>query len=192
MNAIEYFVGHSTDFISSGGVFVGFFLVFLECFVPALPLCAFVALNVNAFGFLLGVFISWIATCLGSYICYRFFSFVEKKVTQKYMNKKTVQKIKKGIDKFKKIRFTELVLIITLPFTPSFLVNILCGLTRMSQEKFCCALLIGKCFSIIFWGYIGKSLLESLTDMKSIIYILVTLGLAFILSKMINRKMNLE
>ena len=47
-----------------------------------------------------------------------------------------IKKIKNSIDKFEKIKFTELVLIITLPFTPSCLVNILAGLTKVAKEKF--------------------------------------------------------
>ena len=192
MNTIEYVVGHSTELVSSGGILVGFFLVFLECFIPALPLSVFVALNVNAFGFLLGVFISWVATSLGSYCCYLFFGYVETKFIQNYMKKKMVQKVQRGIDRFQNIQFTELVLLITLPFTPSSLINILSGLTRMPKEKFLCALLIGKIFSIVFWGYIGKSLLESLTDLNSLIYIFIALVLAFIFSKIVSRKMNIE
>lgn len=192
MDTIEYVIGHSTNFVSSGGILMGFALVFIECFIPALPLSVFVALNVNAFGFFMGVFISWIATSLGSYICYLFFSYLETKVSQRFLHRKMVQKIKSAIDKFKKIEFTELVLLITLPFTPSSLINILCGLTKMPREKFVCALLIGKCFSIVFWGYIGKSLIESLTDLKSLIYIFITLVLAFAISKVVNRKMRIE
>ena len=192
MNTIKFFVDHSTEFVSSGGIFMGFLLVFIECFIPALPLSVFVALNVNAFGFFTGVFISWIATCMGSYLCYLFCRLIDEKMSKKIFRRKTMKKIKKSINRFRDIRFTELVLLITLPFTPSCLINVLSGLTNVSKEKFVCALLIGKCFSIVFWGYIGKSFIESLTDMQSIGYIVITLLLAFILSKIINRKMVLE
>ena len=111
---------------------------------------------------------------------------------KKHMRKKIIQKVQKGIDRFQKIKFTELVLIITLPFTPSSLVNIISGLARIPRKKFIFAILIGKFFSIVFWGYIGKSILESLTDLKSLIYIFITLVLAFILSKIVSQKMNLE
>lgn len=192
MDFIRYIIEHSTEFISNGGLLVGFFLVFLECFIPALPLSVFVALNVNAFGFLGGFLISWSATCLGSYICYRFFSFVEKKTSDKFLNRRTLLKIKDAINHFQKIRFPELVLIITLPFTPSCLVNILAGLTKIPREKFIIALLIGKSFSVIFWAYIGKSFIESLTDITSILYILITLVLAYILSKVVSHKMHID
>ena len=192
MDIIRFIVDNSTEFVSKGGIPVGFLLVFIECFIPALPLSVFVALNVNAFGFLVGFLISWIATCLGSYICYLLFSFVGEKLSNKFLNRKMVQKIRRGIETFEKIKFTELVLIITLPFTPSFLVNILSGLTKMRKEKFLFALLIGKCFSVVFWGYIGKSFIESLTDITSIVYILLTLILAYIISKIVSRKMNID
>lgn len=192
MEIITYIINHCTSLIESGGFVVGFFLVFIECFIPALPLSVFVALNVGAFGFFVGILISWMATCLGSYCCYIVFLYIENKLTEKFLNKKMIIKIRKSIDKFSKIKFTELVLLLTLPFTPSSLINALAGLTRMSKKKFIASILIGKLFSIVFWGYIGKSIIESLTDISSIIYIIVTLIIAYIISKIISRKINIE
>jgi len=192
LDIISRIIEYSTNFISTGGILFGFFLVFLECFIPALPLSVFVALNVNAFGIFVGVLISWIATCVGSTLCYLLFSFLEEKFVKKMLNKKIIMKIKKGIDKFQTITFSQLVLIITLPFTPSFLINILSGLAGVPKEKFISALLIGKVFTVIFWGYIGKSFIESLVDLESIVYIIVALVIAYIISKIVSRKMNIE
>ena len=192
MDIIRFVIDNSTDFIFEGGMIVGIFLVFIECFIPALPLSVFVALNVNAFGFLPGFLISWIATCLGSYACYLLFYMIGNRLSQKVLKKKVIQKIRKSIDRFQKIRFSELVLLITMPFTPSFLINILSGLTKVSKEKFLLSLLIGKFFSVIFWGYIGKSLLESLTDIRSILFILCMLLFAYLISKIVSRKMKIE
>ena len=102
MNIINYLVDYSTEFISSGGPLFGFFIVFLECFIPALPLSVFVALNVNAFGFFIGVTISWIATFIGSYLCYLLFYFLEEKNVRKLLRQKTIKKIQNSIDRFKK------------------------------------------------------------------------------------------
>ena len=192
MHVVEYIIDHSTEFVSSGGILFGFFLVFLECFIPALPLSVFVTLNINAFGFFIGILISWIATCLGSILCYLFFSFIKGKFTDKFLSRKMISRIKKTIDRFKKITFTELVLLITLPFTPSFIVNIVSGLSGVSKEKFIIAILIGKVFMVTFWGYIGKSLIDSLTDIKSIIYIVIALIIAYVISKIVSRKMEIE
>lgn len=192
MELINSLVIWSTEFISDGGVLFGFFIVFLECFIPALPLSVFVALNVNAFGFFVGTFISWIATSLGSIICYTLYKLFKKKLMIILPKRKYLHEINVSIEKFKKVKFTQLVLILTLPFTPSFLINILGGLSGMPKEKFVTAILIGKLFEITFWGYIGKSLIESLTDIESLIYILFTLVFAYIVSKIISKKMNIE
>ena len=65
MDIINSFVEFSTNFISSGGILFGFLLVLIESFLPVLPLAVFVALNTNAFGPVVGISISWIATCTG-------------------------------------------------------------------------------------------------------------------------------
>ena len=192
MHVVEYIIDHSTEFVATGGILFGFLLVFLECFIPALPLSLFVTLNINAFGFFIGILISWIATCLGSILCYSFFSFIKGKFTEKFLSRKMIKRLKKAIDRFEKITFTELVLLITLPFTPSFLVNIVSGLSGVSREKFILSILIGKVFMVVFWGYIGKSLIDSLTDFKSIIYIAIALLIAYILSKIVSHRMEIE
>ena len=192
MNLINYLIEHSTEFISNGGLLVGFLLVFIECFIPMLPLSLFVALNVNAFGFIMGCFISWLATTIGSILCYTISSKIDNKLQKKFINKKTLNKIMSKIDKFQKIPFPGLVILITLPFTPSFFVNVLSGISGMSKRKYIASLLIGKVFCIVFWGYIGKSLIESLTDLKSLTYIGISLLIAYILSKIVNKKMNIE
>lgn len=192
MHVVEYLIENSTNFIESGGIIFGFFLVFLECFIPALPLSVFVTLNINAFGFFIGILISWIATCIGSIICYLIFYFIGNKLTEKFLSKRIIRKVNKAVVSFKKIKFTELVLLITLPFTPSFLINIICGLSCMNKEKFILSIIIGKVFMVTFWGYIGKSLIDSLTDIKSIIFIGIALIIAYIISKIVSRKMNIE
>ena len=169
-----------------------FFASKIECFIPALPLSVFIALNVNAFGMFLGVSISWAATCLGSFLCYLLFYYLGNYLHQKVLKKKTIIKIRNLIDKFRNIKFSSLVLLITLPFTPASLINILSGMAGVSKEKFLSSILIGKVFSTIFWGYIGKSFIDSLTDLSSIIYIFIALGIAYIVSKIVSRRMNIE
>jgi uncharacterized membrane protein YdjX (TVP38/TMEM64 family) len=191
MDVVHYIVDYSTNFIATGGICFGFFLVFIECFIPILPLSVFIALNVNAFGLFTGILISWIATSLGSFLCYLFFSFIEKKMVTKILNKKLLMKVKRGIDTFQTISFSKLVLLITLPFTPAFLINIIGGLARIPKEKFLFALLIGKVFSTTFWGYIGKSLLASLTNIYAILFIAVTLIVAYAISWFVSRKFNI-
>ena len=192
MNVVPMILDQSMHFISSGGILIGFLLVFIECFIPALPLSVFVTFNVNIFGFFYGFIISWMATCFGSYLCYDLFLHLGNKISDCFFRRKTVIKIIKALDHFQNIQFTELVLLLTLPFTPSSFINMMAGLTKYSKEQYFLALLIGKSFSIAFWGYIGKSVLDSLTDIYSIVYIVLSLLFAYVISKMICLKMRIE
>lgn len=191
MDLVADLIEKSTYLIDKGGPLVGFLLVVIESFIPVLPLAVFVALNVNAYGLLLGTIISWMATCLGCYISYLLFYYLANKLDGLLSNK-TKEKVKRMKNKFGKISLQGLVLLITLPFTPAFLINILAGLTKIKHEKFLLSILIGKVFSITFWGYIGKSFIESMTDLRAIIFILFTLLLAYVISKLIGKKMNIE
>lgn len=192
MDFISNLIEKSTQLVASGGLLFGFLMVLTEAFIPILPLGVFVGLNINAFGFLIGVTISWIANCLGSYIAYLFFNLLETKILYKLIKNKTIKKIEEHINKFNKIKFQNLVLIITLPFTPSCLINLLAGVSNMSKEKYLSALIIGKAFMITFWGYIGKSLIESITDINALMFIGIILLLSYVISKIISKKMNIE
>lgn len=192
MELINAFVDFSTKFISSGGVLYGFLLVLLESAIPALPLGVFVALNVNAFGMFMGIFISWVATCLGCFLSYSLFYYLSNKYIYKFFDAKKKRKIDKAINKIKNISFSNLVLLIALPFTPAFLINILCGINYIPRKKFLSAILLGKVFMIIFWGYVGKSLIESITDISTIIIVSIMLLIAYLLSKIVSKRMNIE
>lgn len=192
MGTIEEIIEFSTNFISSGGWLFGFLIVYLECLIPVLPLSVFIALNVNAFGMIPGVLISWIATCLGCFTCYFLYIFLEVKLNKKFLSRKTYSKVKSKVDKFKDISFPKLVLVITVPFTPSFLINLLAGFSRLDKKKFFTAILIGKIFTIIFWGYVGKTLIDSLTDITALIYVGISLVVAYIVSKVVVKFVDIE
>ena len=192
VEVVNSFVDFCTNFISQGGILFGFFLIFLESFLPVLPLGVFVALNVNAFGGILGLGISWVATCLGCFVSYLFFSFLSEKYLYKFLSSKMVEKVNKGIDSFRKISFSNLVLVVALPFTPAFLINIVCGIARVSKRKFLFSIFIGKVFMITFWGYVSKSLIESITDINTIIIVSLMLVVAYMVSKVVGKKVDLE
>lgn len=178
------------EILQQYGIFAGAFIVILESMIPILPLGVFVAFNFSAFGIIVGFLISYIATVLGCVIAY----LLANRMLGVYINKKSREheKLDKIINKFKKIKFSNLVLIIALPFSPAFLINISAGIIKMDLKKFVCALLIGKLSIIYFWGMVGKSLLNSVGDIKTILIILLSLGLSYLLSKLISKKMNLE
>ncbi len=189
MKLLYDIVDYLTLLLQHGGIISGILLVLLESIIPALPLGVFVALNVNAFGVIVGIIISWLATCLGCYLSFLLFSMISKKYIKEKIKNPRLKKIEK---KMKKIDFSKLVVIIALPFTPAFLINIACGLVKTSKRKFLFALLTGKIFMILFWGLIGKSLIESVTDISTIIIICIFILVAYLISKILNKKFQIE
>lgn len=176
--------------IGSFGPVLACILIVLESIIPALPLCVFIVINFMTFGNIFGLLISWVFTVLGCIIAF----FLVRKGFQNWFNKKvrknkSVNKIMKKIDTFK---LQQLVVIIAIPFTPAFAVNIAAGLSDMSLKKYLSALLIGKLFMVYFWGFIGLSLNECLTNPIAIVKIVVLVLVAYLASTLVNKKFGLK
>lgn len=182
---IEYFVETSNIFFS---VALGAFIVLLESIIPVLPLSVFIAINVIAFGPIGGFIISWIGTMIGCTLSYYIFNYLRL-----FIYKKLYKHIKliNFINKINDIRFSNLVLILAMPFTPAFTINIAAGLSEMKYKKYFLALLCSKVFIVYFWAFIATTFLESITDIAVIIKILILILGAFILSKIVARKFKL-
>lgn len=179
---------NSTPFILS--LTYGFALIVLESIIPILPLALFIAVNLILFGNVVGFILSWIATICGCILSYYIFKCGFSKYLYRVERKhpKTV----KLISSIRNISFSNLVIIMAIPFTPAFSINIGAGLSKMNFKKFFFALLIAKLFIVYFWGFIGTTLIESLTDITVLFKIGILLLVAFILSKVVLKKFNLE
>lgn len=179
-------VQYIMNIMSSLGIFSGFILVILESIIPILPLGVIVALNIMTFGSVLGFIVSLVATITGCTLSFIICRKLREKFDKKYGKNEMVQKFKKYLNK---ISYSNLVLILALPFTPAFAVNIGAGLSEIDTKKYFSALMIGKIPMVYFWGFIGKSFLESMKDPYTIAQIIVMLILAYLVSKVINKLM---
>ncbi|MBQ3435961.1 MAG: TVP38/TMEM64 family protein [Bacilli bacterium] len=188
---ISEIIDQITIFMQDGGIICGIFLILLESIIPVLPLGVFIAMNINAYGFILGFVISWLTTCFGCFLSYTLFRFIGTKLL-KLLSKKDLKRIKKGTKRIRNLEFSNLVLLIALPFTPAFLINIIAGLSNVPRKKFMAAILLGKLFIVYFWGFIGKSFIESMSDVRILISIVVILVIAYIFSKIVAKKFDLE
>ena len=92
------------------------------------------------------------------------------------------------MEKVSKMSLSKFVIITALPFTPAFLINIVAGLTKLPKRKFIISTIVSKIFLVYFWGFIGKSLLESFTDIKTLTTIVIFLVIFYIISKMLEKK----
>lgn len=170
-----------TNIMSSVGFISGFFLIILESIIPVLPLAVFIAFNIITFGSLFGFLISWLATVIGCMISFSFCHKMKNKFEKKFGKNEKVKKFKKYINK---LSYSNLVILLALPFTPAFAINIAAGLTDIDSKKYFSALLIGKIPMVYFWGFIGKSLLESITDPYTIAQVVVMVSLSYFVSKL--------
>ena len=180
-------INYLTNFIGQFGYFSGFLLVFLESMIPVLPLSVFVAINVFTYGNIAGFIVSHIGTVIGCvtayFLCLKFNDYFEKK----YKSNTKVKEIKK---KIRDINVPILVIILAIPFTPAFAINIAAGLTRYDFKKYLIALIIGKIPMIYFWAFIGASLKESLTDISILARIAAMLIITYLVSKVVNKLIN--
>ncbi len=193
---MQQYIGQFIDFITNFvegnnmflSVFFGVFAIVLESIIPALPLALFIAINIIAFGNFWGFIISWLSTVAGCtlsfFICRKFRGFVERKF-------KNQEKVLGFINRVDEIKFSNLMLIISMPFTPAFSINIAAGLSKMKYKKYLLALLISKTFIVYFWGYIGSTFLQNITDVDMLIQLGVIVAILFLISKMIMKKFDI-
>lgn len=188
---IDTFIDTLLQGLGIWGPIVGCFLITIESMVPVLPLFVFITLNFLAFGNILGFIISWFFTCVGCSIS--FFLFRSKFQTWWYKRLKNKGLISQGtMDKITSLKFEQLTTIIAIPFTPAFLINIACGLSKMTYKKFLASLMIGKTFLVYFWGFVGVSLIESVKHPENLLKIFILLLIAYFISKVVNTKLKIS
>ncbi len=192
-NFIETNIDVLKDFVQNSNIFIaliiGMSLIILESIIPMLPLAVFIAINMLVFGNIIGFILSWISTIIGCTLSFYIFRTLKNKAW-KYISKK--EKLVDLMKKIDKISFSSLVIILAFPFTPAFSINIGAGLSNISYKKYLLALLISKIAIVYFWGFIGTTLVESITDIGVLLKIAVIILIAFILSKIVTKKFNIN
>lgn len=189
MSGLQSFIDTIVNFLVSLGPLGGVALIVLESIYPFLPLCVFIALNISAFGGVLGIIISYVGTIIGCILSYTLFKKIDSKMFTRFNEKEKVKKMK---SKMSNMSISSLAVLTAIPFAPAFLINISAGLSNMKFKKFIIGILIGKVPMILFWSFIGKSLSESLTDYRILIKIGIMLVITYIISKIVNKLFKLE
>lgn len=189
---VNNFVDNIVDVLTGFGPIAGVLLIMIESMLPILPLAVFITLNMVSFGPFFGFLISWLSTIVGCMISFTLFRYFFSDKLYRFINKKEQDKFASIMKSVSNINFSNLVILIAIPFSPAFLINIAAGLSKIKTEKFFLAILIGKIVMVFFWGYIGTSLLESLTDITILFKIAILLVGAFFLSKIVEKKLKVK
>lgn len=189
-NSFYIFVMNTIDALGVYGPLLGCVFIILESIIPPLPLFVFITLNFIAYGKLVGFIISWICTCIGCFLSY----FLVKKFLRNWVLKKikNVDLLTKWMSYIENLSLSKVTVILAIPFTPAFMVNIAAGICNMDFKKFSIAILISKIFLVYFWGVVGTGLLESLHNPRSIITVIVMMVVAYLVSLIIKKVFKID
>ena len=181
------------NYLESTGLWGGFLcclLIIVEPLLPFLPMFIFVTINLLVFGYILGFIISYVCSVLG---CLLFYIVVNKLFYNKaYKFYKDKAKVGALMKRYKNMKLETLTTIISMPFTPSFLINLFAALSKMPLKKYITAEIIAKIFITIFWGFIGCNLIKCFENPRYLIVIFIMLLVGYIISRIINKKYELE
>ncbi|KUP07728.1 membrane protein [Bacillus coahuilensis p1.1.43] len=172
MDVLNYFtVDNMEEWIEqyrAWGPFIGILLPMLEAFLPFLPLFLFVVANATAFGLGFGFLYSWIGACGGALIVFLLVRAFGKQRWMNFLHRHAkVQSLMKWVEEH---GFGPLFILLCFPFTPSAIVNIVAGLSRINIYQYMLAVVSGKMVMIFIMSYIGADLASFITQpVKAII-----------------------
>lgn len=174
------------------GFIVGFLLVFIEAFLPFLPLVVIVILNINSYGIIVGFLVSYTASVAGSYLVFLIVRNLFRNPAQRYIEKH--DKLNKMLQFIDKRGFTFLFILLSLPFTPSSVVNVITALSNIRRDVYLYILLASKFIMILSMTLVGYDITSFFDSPVKLIISLVFLAVLYLLSKWyqkyLERKMN--
>jgi uncharacterized membrane protein YdjX (TVP38/TMEM64 family) len=172
----------------SFGPIPGILLPMIEAFLPFLPLFIFVMANASAFGLWLGFLYSWLGSCLGALLLFllirrfgqkRIFSFLAKHA-----------KVKRLMDWVDQHGFGPLFLLLCFPFTPSVVVNVVAGLSKINIYQYMLAVSIGKMVMIFTISFVGYDLHSLITQPYRTVIVFLVIFILWYVGKRIEVRLN--
>jgi uncharacterized membrane protein YdjX (TVP38/TMEM64 family) len=138
------------------GPIPGILLPFLEALLPFLPLVVFVVANASAYGMWAGFLYSWIGVAAGSSVVF----LLARRFGYRYGDRirRRFPKSEKFFGYVEHKGFTPIFLLACFPFSPSVIVNIASGLSKVPLHTFLTAMLLGKAVMIFTLSFLGHDL----------------------------------
>lgn len=178
-----------TDLIDqyrSFGPLPGILLPLLEAFLPFLPLFLFVLANANAFGLGLGFLYSWIGASVGALLVFLLVRrYGDTRVFRFLLKRKKIQSLTMWLEKK---GFGPLFLLLCFPFTPSAIVNIVAGISKISVYQYMIAVIGGKAVMIFTLSFIGYDIISLITQPIRTAIVLVIITILWFIGKQIESK----
>ncbi|WP_174616242.1 TVP38/TMEM64 family protein [Virgibacillus ihumii] len=182
----EYIMQLLNQYESLGPI-PGILLPFLESFLPFLPLLVFVAANAAAYGLLEGFLLSWAGSSVGSILVFLLVRRLgDKRVFKGIRKNKQVRKVTAWVERH---GFGPLFLLMCFPFSPSSVINVVSGLSKISKQQFILAVLLGKSVMIFSISYVGSSIMEFAKEPVKTIIVGVCITLFWVIGKYIEKRL---
>lgn len=176
------------DRYSSLGPLPGIALPLVEALLPFLPLVVFVFANALAYGMWLGFLYSWIGVCLGAVLVF---------LLSRWFGRRYGGRIRRRFPKTERFftwvehrGFTPIFLLSCFPFTPSVLVNVSAGFSKMPLHTFVTAIMLGKAVMIFILSYMGSDLKTLWEQPWRLAVVLAVLGVMWLGGKQLEKRYN--
>ncbi|GIN84067.1 alkaline phosphatase [Heyndrickxia sporothermodurans] len=179
MNLIEQY--------RSLGPLPGIFLLLLEAFFPFLPLILIVIANTNAFGLWLGFFISWIGASVGAILVFLVIRKFGKSRLLSFLHKN--RQVKKITDWVERHGFGPIFLLLCFPFTPSAVVNIVAGLSKINMIQYFLAVVTGKMVMIFIVSFVGHDIVSLINRPLKTAGVLLIIAVLWFVGKRIEARL---
>lgn len=178
-------VQHWLDMFGELGYIVGFLLPFIEAFLPILPIIVFVIVNVNAYGLVVGILLSWAGTVIGSYLVFLFFRRItHTSYMMRVQQRKSVVKLIQYVDRR---GFVPIFILLCFPFTPSALINVVASLSHIRAHMYLVILCISKLVMITMVGVMGNDITTLITNPTRAIILLVVVAIVWFVSRFVEK-----
>ncbi|WBX80019.1 TVP38/TMEM64 family protein [Virgibacillus salarius] len=169
------------------GPLLGILLPFIEAFLPFLPLVVFVFANAAAYGLLEGFLLSWAGSALGAILVFLVIRKLgNKRIFKTIRGNKQVKKVTTWLERH---GFGPLFLLMCFPFSPSSVINVVSGLSKISKQQFILAVIMGKSVMIFSIAYVGSSIMEFAKNPVKTIIVGGCIVLFWIIGKYIEKRL---
>ncbi|WP_080847400.1 TVP38/TMEM64 family protein [Cytobacillus gottheilii] len=170
------------------GPLPGILLPLLEAFLPFLPLFLFVMANANAFGLWFGFLFSWVGATAGALLVFLIIRKYGQKRVLGFINRHA--KVQKLVSWVERHGFGPLFILLCFPFTPSAIVNIVAGLSKISIYQYMLAVGAGKIVMIFTMSFVGYDIRALITQPIRTAIVAVVIFILWYVGKRIELKLN--
>ncbi|GGJ92055.1 putative membrane protein YhjE [Lentibacillus kapialis] len=185
---LDELIIHLLNEYESLGPLPGILLPFVEAFLPFLPLVVFVLANSAAYGLWKGFIFSWIGASVGSVLVFVLIRKLgDKRLFIALRRNKQVIRVTTWVERH---GFGPLFLLMCFPFSPSSVINVVAGLSKISIQQFVLAVFMGKSVMIFSIAFVGSSIFEFAKNPVRTIVVGICIVLFWLFGKYIERRLH--